>query len=106
MLETKLALPAARPGLRVYCFVDSGKKMTIETAALVQFLEKELGLSSGDFDEETLLFSDGVLDSISLTDLILFIEENAGIRIAPTEVNLDNLDSIARIRQFVAGKLA
>lgn len=80
--------------------------MTIDTSALKKFLEDDLGLSSGDFDEETLLFSDGVLDSISLTEVILFIEENTGIRIAPTEVNLDNLDSISRIQKFVAGKLA
>lgn len=57
-----------------------------------------------DLDEvrgDTLLFTDGLLDSFSMVDLILFIEESAGITVSPGEVTLENLDSIERIVRFV-----
>jgi acyl carrier protein len=59
-----------------------------------------MGLDTHEIDDETRLFSSGLLDSFSMVDLIFFIEENAKIRIKPTEVNLDNLDSIQRILNF------
>jgi acyl carrier protein len=36
-----------------------------------------------------------------MVELVLFIEETCGIRMKPSEVNLDNLDSIERILAFV-----
>jgi len=68
---------------------------------LLAFMEENLDLDSEMVDDETPLFSSSLLDSFSMIELIEFIERSAGIKISPTDVNLDNLDSIDRIMKFV-----
>jgi acyl carrier protein len=69
---------------------------------LLTILETELGVDTADIADDTLLFSSGVVDSFALVTLISEVEKRAGIRIAPDDVTLDNLDSIDRILSFVA----
>lgn len=75
--------------------------MTIESAAIFSFLRDDIGVETDDVDDDTLLFSTGLIDSFALINLISFIEEEAGIRVSPADVNLDNLDSVSRIIAYV-----
>lgn len=68
---------------------------------LLAFMEENLDLDSEMVDDKTPLFSSSLLDSFSMIELIEFIERSAEIKISPTDVNLDNLDSIDRIMKFV-----
>lgn len=70
---------------------------------LKQFFRHELGLRD-EFADDALIFSTGVIDSFAMIELITFIEGRAGIKVAPMEVTLENLDSIDRILSFVAAK--
>lgn len=47
------------------------------------------------------LFSEGLLDSLLLIDLIGWIEKTAGVSLAWHEVTLENLDTIDRILAFL-----
>lgn len=58
------------------------------------------------FENDTPLFSAGILDSFNLLELIVFIEKAEGIKVKPTEVKLENLDSLDRMLQFIARKHA
>ena len=78
-----------------------GFDMPLSLDQLKQFLEDELGVDVSDITEETLLFSTGVVDSFALVSLMTFIESEAGITISPSDVNLDNFDSMARILRYV-----
>ena len=78
--------------------------MAISRESLVAYLENEHGVDAADLTDDAPLFSGGLLDSFSLVDLILFIEKGAGFKMNPTEVSLDNLDSIERILGFVAAR--
>lgn len=78
--------------------------MTLDRNNLLNYFQKHMGLDTQEIDDETRLFSSGLLDSFSMVDLIFFIEENAKIRVKPTEVNLDNLDSIQRILNFTQAR--
>jgi acyl carrier protein len=69
---------------------------------LTAFLEDDLGVDVSDIDADTLLFSSQVVDSFALVTLMMFLEKEAGIRISPADVNLDNMDSIARMIAYVA----
>ena len=40
-------------------------------------------------DGQTALFSSGALDSVAMLDLIMFVEDQAGIEIRADEVTLD-----------------
>ena len=68
---------------------------------LVAYLQDELGVDTSDVDQSTLLFSTGIVDSFGLVEVVLFIEKHSGIKVNPMDVNLDNLDSIDRIIEFV-----
>lgn len=68
---------------------------------LREILEDELGCDLEDVQDDDLLFSTGIVDSFALVTLMLNIEKEAGIKIAPGEVVLENFDSIERIVAFV-----
>jgi acyl carrier protein len=74
--------------------------------------EALLGFIAGDLDvedeiaEETLLFSTSVIDSFQMMSLIEYIEKQCSFRVPPTDVTLENLDSIARILAYVARRQA
>ena len=56
-------------------------------------------------DAETSLFQDQVLDSLNLVELITFVETQFGVTVAPSEVSIDNLDTVNRIVGFIQRKL-
>ena len=75
--------------------------MTFNREAVLTYLSDELGVDIEDINDDTLLFTDGYLDSFSVVDLVTYLESSANISISPSEVNLDNLDSVGRIITFV-----
>ncbi len=56
----------------------------------------------GSLEDDTGLFSEGLIDSLSVMDLVAFVEEQLGCPIPPAEITLDNFDSINRIARFGA----
>ncbi len=52
----------------------------------------------GDADK---LISGGVIDSFSLVELSMFLEEKFGVRPDDTELNADNMDSVQMIADYV-----
>jgi len=66
---------------------------------------------------ETILFSqeypyadtdsfleNGVIDSMNVIELVLFLEQEFGIQVADHEIVPDNFDSIAQLTAFVQSK--
>jgi acyl carrier protein len=80
--------------------------MALDREHLRRYLHERQGLEPGDFEDDTLLFSSGLIDSFSMVDLIMFIEDAAGMRVHPAEVTLDNFDSVNRILAFVQARRA
>jgi acyl carrier protein len=76
--------------------------MAVSREDVIGYLQQKLGLNTKGVDDDTLLFSSGTLDSFSMLDLVMFIETKIGRKLRATEVNLDNLDSIARIVRFAS----
>jgi len=75
--------------------------MTSES--LKTFIASQFGLRRP-LQDDTPIFSQGLLDSFSMIELISHLEAEAGIRVRPMEVTLENLDSIEKILRFVARK--
>lgn len=48
------------------------------------------------------LFDSGVLDSLRLVDLLLYLERDLGLTISFDDVDLERFQSVARIAVFVA----
>ena len=70
------------------------------------FLKTQFAIDLQDVNENTGLFSEGLLDSFSIVDLVMYLENTSGIKLQPTDVNLDNLDSVAKILNFVSRERA
>lgn len=71
-----------------------------------RFLIDELGVEDDNLAGNTPLFSSGVIDSFSLVTLMTFIENSGEVSILPSDVTLENFDSIDRITQFISQKKA
>ena len=52
-------------------------------------------------DSTTSLFEDRVLDSLNLLSLISFLEREFSTKIASSQVNIENLDTVERIIGFL-----
>ena len=50
--------------------------------------------------DETLI-SSGLIDSFSLVDLSLFIEDNFGVRIDDTELNAETFDTLQQLAKLI-----
>ncbi|TWI38098.1 acyl carrier protein [Paracoccus sulfuroxidans] len=74
--------------------------MSISQDDLANFIRTDLGIEDP-IDAETELFSGGLLDSVSMVSLITFIEEKAGVTVQPSDVTLENFDTIASIEAYV-----
>lgn len=50
------------------------------------------------------LISGGLIDSFSLVDLALFVEENLGVRIDDTELNADTFDTLTQLAELIKSR--
>ncbi len=57
-------------------------------------------------DEADSFLDKGIIDSTGVMEVILFLEEEFGIKVTDDEIVPENLDSVRNIGQFVARKTA
>lgn len=76
--------------------------MSLTYQNLRNFLIEELALDGEEITADTLLFSSGLVDSFALVTLMTYIENDGGVTIVPTDVKLENFDSISRILAYLA----
>lgn len=50
------------------------------------------------------LLSSGLIDSFSLMDVALFVEDNFGVRIEDTELNADTFDSLTQLAALIESR--
>jgi len=50
------------------------------------------------------LISTGLIDSFSLMDLALFVEDTFGVRIEDTELNADTFDNLTQLTSFIESR--
>ena len=57
-------------------------------------------------EAQEALISSGVIDSFSLVDLALIVEENFGVRIEDYELNVDTFDTLDQLADIVIERSA
>ena len=80
--------------------------MALGRDELVTFLKDSLDVDMDNLADDAPLFSSGEIDSFSLVSLIEHIEKECGFRVKPTEVSLDNMDSVDRLMAYIDRKCA
>ncbi len=76
--------------------------MALTRDALIQYLEDKARVDLSGVDDETELFSSGMVDSFAMVDLLVFLEKHTGTKMGPEDITLENLDSLGRILAFAA----
>ncbi|MCC6261226.1 MAG: acyl carrier protein [Anaerolineales bacterium] len=80
--------------------------MTTEiTSALAkQIAEKILKQPKRVISPDEPIISSGLIDSFSLMDLALFIEDTYGVRIEDTELNANTFDTLDQLANFIQAR--
>ena len=78
--------------------------MGLSKELVLGFMQEKLGVDTTDLDEDTRLFSSGVIDSVGMVQLIVFVESEGQVKFNPDDITLDHLDSIGCILRFVADR--
>ena len=55
-------------------------------------------------DDAEPLISNGLIDSFSLMDLALFVEDTFGVRIEDTELNADTFDNLNQLTTLIESR--
>jgi methoxymalonate biosynthesis acyl carrier protein len=70
--------------------------------ALAAFIADEILSQPGrTIDEDQKLISSGLIDSLSLVDIALFVEEQFQVIIDDTELNADTFDTLAELEALI-----
>lgn len=54
--------------------------------------------------KDEALISSGLIDSFSLMDLALFVEDNFGVRIEDTELNVETFDNLTQLVSLIESR--
>jgi acyl carrier protein len=57
-------------------------------------------------DPSEPLISSGLIDSFSLMDLALFVEDTFGVRVEDTELNADTFDNLTQLASLIESRKA
>ena len=76
--------------------------MQNERTALIAFLKSKDVLLPEGWNDDTSLIRSGILDSLALLELIIWLEQRLGRPVGPTEIELaDELDTVRDILRFL-----
>ena len=79
--------------------------MTEITPTLEKFIaEKILKQPNKVIRPDEALISSGLIDSFSLMDLALFVEDTFGVRIEDTELNAQAFDNLNQLADLIASR--
>lgn len=73
---------------------------TLETYIAAQILKQP----SRKISAEEPLISSGLIDSFSLMDLALYVEDTFGVRIEDTELNADTFDNLNQLAALITSR--
>ena len=79
--------------------------MTLVKDKIRQFIVETTFAPSEQVKNETLIFVEGIFDSMGFVSLINFIEETFRIKAKDSELLEDNFESIDAMARFIEGKL-
>jgi acyl carrier protein len=80
--------------------------MDIQTALSEYILSSILKQSNRKISSDEPLISSGLVDSFSLVDLALFVEDTFGVHIDDTELNAQSFDNLDQLVALIQSRLS
>lgn len=77
--------------------------MALTTESLLEFFEGH-GLERDELDEQTPLFSSGLVDSFVMVEVMALIEKETGKPVGAQDVSLDTMDTVEKILALAASR--
>ena len=74
------------------------------TEQLRNFISETTFTDKEKIKEDTLIFQEGIFDSLGFLSLIGFLDEKIGIEVADQELEIENFESINAIVGFISKK--
>lgn len=81
--------------------MDQTSLVAAITEALAEVLKHDLP----DLTEQTRLFEDLHLDSTSILELLMALEDRIGLEVDPESLNMDDFTSIGTLTGYLSGQL-
>jgi len=74
-------------------------------STLEEFIKNEfLKQPDRELKPDEALISSGLINSLSLVDLALFVEDNYGVQIDDTELNAETFDTLAELASLIQSR--
>ena len=80
--------------------------MSIETE-IREYLNQYLLFSDDtlDYDDDDSFLENGIVDSVAVMELALFVEEKYNIAVDDQEITPDNFDSVSKLARYIRSRL-
>ncbi len=78
---------------------------TILSEQLRNFISETTFTDKEKIKEDTLIFEEGIFDSLGFLSLVSFLDEKLGIEVADNELLEENFESINAMVAFISGKI-
>jgi len=72
--------------------------------AIHDYVVSNFMFGTADVDDDASLIGEGVLDSMAVLEMVLFVEEQLGVAVSDSEVLPAHFDSVNALTAFVASK--
>ena len=69
-----------------------------------KFIVERFLYGKGDIKDEDSLFESNIVDSFGIMELCAFIEKEFNVSINPSEITVENFDSIKKMCAFIESK--
>ena len=56
-------------------------------------------------DDDASFLNSGLIDSLGVMELLMYVQTEFGIHVSPLEVTPENFDSVARLSAYIRNKL-
>ena len=102
-MDPSAILRAAAPNFENFLGVrEYGMPLTED--ALMRHIVQEFQLQPDDVNFDTELFDEGLLDSMAVTELLVYLETEGGFEIDPEEIIPENIGSVCKMLAFAGRK--
>jgi acyl carrier protein len=77
-------------------------------AQIRQYIAKNLLFSDNGFTygDDASFLEEGIVDSLGVMELVLFIEEKFGVKVEDEELTTDNFDSVNKLANYIQRRLS
>jgi len=70
-----------------------------------EFIAEKLNAKIGELSDDASLIASGVLDSLGLMEVALYLERQYRIEVADVDLHADNFETVRTIARYVTGKI-